>query len=78
MGAIRSGRPSTAADTGDGGTLPSRRVRTATESHGYRLEIYGSGGWGFVSLQACNTSAPVAMTLINVSPSKAPQPGEML
>ena len=33
--------------------LSFRPVWTAVDAHGHRLEIYGSGGWGFEFLRAC-------------------------
>ena len=53
LGAIRNGLLRSWMD-GDGhGGLSLRDVWTASDSHGLRLEIYGSGGWGFESLRAC-------------------------
>jgi len=46
LGAIRGGRPWTAADADGGGALPFRRVWTLVDACGRRLEIYGSEGWG--------------------------------
>jgi hypothetical protein len=40
-------------DTRGIGTLSFRAVWTAVDTHGRRLEIYGSEGWGFESLRAC-------------------------
>ena len=40
-------------DTGGLEGPPFQRVWTLMDPHGRRVEIYGSGGWGFESLRAC-------------------------
>ncbi len=52
LGAIRCGFVWTAVDACGIETLSFRHVWTAVDTHGCRLEIYGSEGWGFESLRA--------------------------
>ena len=52
MGAIRGGPRLSCVDTGGIGSLLLSHVWAAADAHGRRLEIYGSGGWGFKSLRA--------------------------
>ncbi len=51
LGAIRPGLVWTAVGAGGIETLSFRLVWTAMDGRGRRLEIYGSGGWGFKSLR---------------------------
>jgi len=53
LGAIHCGFAWTGVDAGGRLSLPLRPVWTLMDIHGHRLEIYGSEGWGFESLQAC-------------------------
>jgi len=49
LGAIRCGRRWTCVDACGNESLCFRPVWTAVDTHGHRLEIYGSEGWGFES-----------------------------
>ena len=56
LGAILCRLLRTAVGAGGPESLWFRAVRTSVDAHGHRLEIYGSGGWGFESLRACDKS----------------------
>ena len=53
LGAIRSGRLWTATDDYGQRTLLFRTVWTAADGYGRAASIYGSEGWGFEFLRAC-------------------------
>jgi hypothetical protein len=70
LGAIRGGLLRTPVDGYGHRTVPFRAVWTAVDAHRRRLEIYGSEGWGFESLRACNVlrrSTPRPFALQGVS-----------
>ncbi|CAN5746471.1 hypothetical protein BH23ACT5_BH23ACT5_18520 [soil metagenome] len=58
LGAIRGGFVRTVLDTGGVKTIQEQDVWTLRDTRGRRLEIYGSGGWGFQSLRACHRKSP--------------------
>ena len=43
------------------GGLLFRAVWTAVDGCGHSLEIYGSGGWGFESLRACQQNSRTSL-----------------
>ena len=52
LGAIRFGSQRTAVDSGGNESRSFWHVWTFLDALGRRLEIYGSGGWGFESSRA--------------------------
>jgi len=53
LGANRPGLLWTCVDSSGIESLAFRAVWTSVDTHGHRLGIYGSEGWGFESLRAC-------------------------
>jgi hypothetical protein len=43
-------------DAGGLGSASLQALRTPVDTHGHGLDIYGSEGWGFESLRACDES----------------------
>ena len=66
LGAILCGSPRTAVDACGIESLSFRAAWTAVDTRGQRLEIYGSEGWGFESLRACQEKPPQLREFLSV------------
>jgi hypothetical protein len=61
LGAILCGFPRSPVDTRGLRSPSFRALRTPTDAHGPRLEIFGSEGWGFESLRDISPAQYVAL-----------------